>query len=60
MGDSVDIGVLVAAKEFVGDNGEAEIVNADGPNGYDSPAVVTEAHRCTLPPLPAVELALAE
>ena len=42
------------------DNGEAEIVNADGPNGYDSPAVVTEDHRCTLPPLPAVELALAD
>ncbi|MAZ91600.1 MAG: hypothetical protein CMF76_06505 [Maricaulis sp.] len=42
------------------DNGEAEIVNADGPNGYENPAVVTDNHRCSLPPLPAVELALAE
>jgi len=42
------------------DNGESEIVNADGPNGYANPAVVTDNHRCSLPPLPAVELALAE
>ena len=42
------------------DNGESEIVNADGPNGYENPAVVTDDHRCSLPPLPAVELALAE
>ena len=42
------------------DNGDAGMVNADGPNGYASPAIVTEAHRCSLEPLPAVELALAE
>ena len=58
-GKMVD-GALPDDRRICLDNGEAEIVNADGPNGYDSPAVVTEAHRCTLPPLPAVELALAE
>ena len=42
------------------DNGEAGIVNADGPNGYDSPSVVTDQHQCRLEPLPAVELALAD
>lgn len=53
-------GEMPADRRICLDNGEAEIVNADGPNGYDSPAVVTDAHRCSLPPLPAVELALAE
>ncbi|MHA6289567.1 parallel beta-helix domain-containing protein [Maricaulis sp. CAU 1757] len=38
------------------DNGEAELVNADGPNGYADPAITTDQHRCSLDPLPAVEL----
>tara|TARA_R110000868_G_scaffold104596_7_gene288391 strand:+ start:525 stop:1775 length:1251 start_codon:yes stop_codon:yes gene_type:complete len=41
------------------DNGEAELVNADGPNDYAAPAITTEQHRCTLPRLPAIELASA-
>jgi parallel beta-helix repeat protein len=38
------------------DNGEAGIVNADGPNGYRNPSMDRAAHACTLPRLPAVVL----
>ncbi len=34
---------------------DADLLNADGPNGYDRPRVRTEEHRCSLAPLPAVE-----
>jgi len=37
-----------------------DVLNADGPNGYDSPRVDTEAFDCTLEALAPVELALAE
>lgn len=37
-------------------NGESGIVNADGPNEYASPQVVTDRHQCELAPLPAVDL----
>lgn len=36
---------------------EAEVFNADVPNGSADPRVETEPHRCTLEPLAAVELA---
>jgi parallel beta-helix repeat protein len=49
-----------AALRICLDNGEAELINVDGPNGYASPSIVTDAHRCRLTPLPAVELALAQ
>ena len=39
---------------------EVDVLNADGPNGYDSPRVDTEAFRCTLDSLSGVELALAD
>lgn len=42
------------------DNGDAQLVNADGPNDYATPAIVTDQHRCTLPRLPVIELASAQ
>tara|TARA_R110000744_G_scaffold145205_3_gene257558 strand:- start:86971 stop:88197 length:1227 start_codon:yes stop_codon:yes gene_type:complete len=42
------------------ENGESELVNADGPNDYAAPAVTTDQHRCTLPRLPVIELASAQ
>tara|TARA_R110000868_G_scaffold257504_2_gene514669 strand:- start:8083 stop:9321 length:1239 start_codon:yes stop_codon:yes gene_type:complete len=41
-------------------NGDADMVNADGPNGYEAPAIVTDAHQCTLARLPVIELASAQ
>ena len=38
------------------DNGVAATLNADGPNKYKNPRVVTEEVRCTLPGLPVVNL----
>lgn len=38
------------------DNGQAQTLNADGPNKYKSPSVVTDKVRCTLAPLPVVTL----
>jgi len=38
------------------DNGAAETLNADGPNKYKNPSLVTEAVRCKLPPLPVVTM----
>jgi len=38
------------------DNGDAQTLNADGPNKYKNPSVVTDKVRCTLPPLPVVTL----
>ncbi|MFC3550823.1 parallel beta-helix domain-containing protein [Lysobacter cavernae] len=38
------------------DNGAATTLNADGPNKYKSPSLVTDAVRCQLQPLPVVSL----
>ena len=38
------------------DNGAAETLNADGPNKYKNPSLVTDAVRCKLPPLPVVTM----
>ncbi|HEY0503841.1 MAG TPA: parallel beta-helix domain-containing protein [Lysobacter sp.] len=38
------------------DNGQAQTLNADGPNKYKNPSVVTDQVRCTLAPLPVVTL----
>ena len=38
------------------DNGAAATLNADGPNKYKNPRVVTDEVRCTLPGLPVVNL----
>lgn len=37
-------------------NGDAVVLNADGPNGYANPGEDMDAHRCELPKLPAVVL----
>ena len=49
-------GKLPDALRICVDNGDAEILNADAPNGYAAPALVTDEHRCTLEKLPAIEL----
>lgn len=41
------------------DNGAAAMLNADGPHHYKSPALVGEAGRCRLAPLPAANVAAA-
>lgn len=41
------------------DNGEAQTLNADGPNKNKSPALTGESLRCRLPLLPAVSVAAA-
>ena len=38
------------------DNGDAQVLNADGPHKYASPAIDKAAYACTLPKLPAVSL----
>ncbi|MEZ5921636.1 MAG: parallel beta-helix domain-containing protein [Parvularculaceae bacterium] len=59
-------GYVDAAKEVDGkipddkricvDNGDAATLNADGPNKFKSPKIVTDAVKCALAPLPAVTL----
>lgn len=53
-------GVLPDNLRICLDNGEAQMVNADGPHDYASPAIVTDQHRCTLARLPVIELASAQ
>ena len=36
-------------------NGEAQVINVDAPNGYKKPSMDQSAYNCTLPSLPAVE-----
>ncbi len=49
-------GELPAALRVCVDNGEAEVINVDAPNGFKSPALVTDDVRCTLPKLPKIDL----
>lgn len=42
------------------DNGDAGIVNVDGPNGFKSPSTDIAPHKCTLEKLPAVKLESAQ
>ena len=52
-------GVLPDALRLcVGD--PVEVLNADGPNGYGSPRMDTEAFQCTHDSLAGVELAFAD
>ena len=53
-------GALPADQRICIDNGDIGILNVDGPNDNENPNTDMEPHRCTLPKLPAVELALAE
>ena len=41
------------------DNGEAHVLNADGPGGYKNPADDTASFKCELPKLPPVSLGKA-
>lgn len=50
-------GATPAALRICVDNEGAEVINADAPNGFKSPSLVTEAVRCSLEKLPAVTLA---
>lgn len=52
-------GAMPAELRICLNNGESGMVNADGPNDFASPSIVTEAHQCALAPLPAVDLPLA-
>jgi parallel beta-helix repeat protein len=54
-GDVVD-GKLVPARAICIDNGDAGVLNADGPGGYKSPATDKAPFACTLPKLPPVQL----
>ena len=47
----------VAEERLCVDNGKAEVLNADGPNKYKSPRLVTAEVRCQLAPLPVVTIA---
>ncbi len=49
-------GVTPDALRICVDNGEAEVLNADGPNGFSNPSMDQDAFRCTLEKLPAVDL----
>ncbi len=49
-------GQLPADKRLCVDNGEVQMLNADGPNGYKAPNMDQSAYACTLPALPPVEL----
>lgn len=42
------------------DNGDAGIINVDGPNDFANPNTEDADHKCTLPKLPAVELESAD
>ena len=42
------------------DNGDATMINADGPGGYKNPVAKMENVRCTLPRLPAISIAGVE
>jgi parallel beta-helix repeat protein len=49
-------GKLDPSRAICVDNGDAGVLNADGPNGYKNPSLDKAPYACTLPKLPAVEL----
>lgn len=49
-------GATPTALRICVDNEGAEVINADAPNGFKSPQLVTDAVRCTLDKLPAIAL----
>ena len=49
-------GVLPDALRVCVDNGTAEILNVDAPNGFAQPGLMGEAARCSLEKLPAITL----
>ncbi|PHR93007.1 MAG: hypothetical protein COA69_05615 [Robiginitomaculum sp.] len=53
-------GVMPANLRICVNNGDAGVLNADGPNGFKKPHMATEDHQCDLPKLPAVVLESAQ
>ncbi|MGQ7817014.1 parallel beta-helix domain-containing protein [Metapseudomonas furukawaii] len=53
-------GKLPAEQGICIDNGDATLVNVDGPNNFRNISTDMSPHRCRLAPLPAVKLVLAE
>jgi len=49
-------GKLPADRAICIDNGNAQMINVDGPNNYAAISLDMSKHRCSLPRLPAVEL----
>ena len=49
-------GALPDAMRICLQNGAAELINVDGPNGFKNPEIATADHNCTLENLPAVTL----
>lgn len=58
--DKLVDGKLPVDQRICIDNGEAGILNVDGPNDFANPSTEIADHRCNLPKLPAVELEQAE
>lgn len=57
--DKLVEGVLPTPLSICIGDSDLTMVNVDAPNGYAAPKMVTEEHRCELPRLEAVSLALA-
>ena len=53
-------GKLPADRAICINNGEAGMINVDGPNNYKNISTDMTDYRCSLPPLPAVKLASAD
>ena len=53
-------GKLPADRAICINNGEAGMINVDGPNNYKNISTEMADYRCSLPPLPAVKLASAD
>ncbi len=53
-------GKLPADRAICINNGEAAMINVDGPNNYKNISTDMTHYRCSLPPLPAVKLASAD
>jgi parallel beta-helix repeat protein len=58
--DKLVDGKLPAELAICVDNGAAELVNVDGPNDFKNISTDIAPHRCTLPRLPEVRLALID
>jgi len=54
--DKLVDGQMPAPLKICLDNGEAGLINVDGPNDYASPAITTDQHQCHLERLPLVAL----
>jgi parallel beta-helix repeat protein len=55
-GNKLVNGKLDPSRAICVDNGDAGVLNADGPEGFKNPSTDKAPYACTLPKLPAVEL----